>query len=142
MTTTAQAEKIEPGQEIPSLTKDPIIVRQLAMFAAATAEFVDIHYDKGFAQANGLPDTIIQGWYKTAMIGQMLKDWTGDGTVIKRMNIQHRAMDVSGSTLKACGKVINIVRDEKGRKIECEVWIENQQGKHTSTGTAELLLTQ
>ena len=125
---------------MPALTKGPIRVRQLAMFAAATSEFVDIHYDKDFALSRGLPDTIIQGWYKTAIIAQMLKDWVGDGETIKRLTVQHRGMDVAGNTLTAGGKVVKVTQEDKKRRIECEVWVENQLGQRTSIGTATVLL--
>ena len=69
--------------ELPALIVGPVTIRYLAMFAVATAEFVDIHYDRDYAQSVGLPDVIIQGLYKTTIITQMLKNWTGDGTLIR-----------------------------------------------------------
>lgn len=116
------------------------MVRHLAMFAAATAEFVDIHYDKDFAQSRGLPDVIIQGWYKTAMIAQMLKDWMGDGTVIKRITVQHRGMDIAGNTLTAGGEVTRVSQKGDQKSIECNVWVENQHSQRTAIGTASLIL--
>jgi len=127
---------ITAGQIIPVLRKGPIRVRQLAMFAAATGEFVDIHYDKDYAISMGLPDIIIQGLYKTATIAQMLKDWVGDSRSIKRINVRHLGMDVVGNTLIAGGKVTAI----DGSKVECEVWIDNQNGERTVTGTAVLVI--
>lgn len=127
--------------ELPPLTKGPIMIRQLAMFAAATAEFVDIHYDKDFAQSVGLPDVIIQGWYKTATIAQMLKGWIGDGDALKRLTVQYRGMDVAGNTLTAGGKVLRVSREDNGKQVECEVWVDNQLGQRTATGTAILVLS-
>ena len=126
--------------EIPRLTKGPITVRHLAMFAAATAEFVDIHYDRDFAKSRGLPDVIIQGWYKTAIIAQMLKDWIGDDTAIKRINVQHRDMDVAGNTLTTGGKITSVSQKGNERQVECEVWVENQHSQRTAIGTASLIL--
>ncbi len=112
------------------------------MFAAATAEFVDIHYDRDFAQSRGLPDAIIQGWFKTATIAQMLKDWVNDGDAIKRLTVQHRGMDVAGNTLTAGGKVSRVSQqDDGGKQVECDVWVENQHGQRTATGTAVLVLS-
>ena len=116
------------------------MVRHLAMFAAATAEFVDIHYDRDFAKSRGLPDVIIQGWYKTAMIAQMLKEWVGDGTAIKRITVQHRGMDIAGNTLTTGGKVTRVSRKGSERQVECEVWVENQHKQRTAIGTASLIL--
>lgn len=126
--------EIKEGQTIPILVKGPVRVRQLAMFAAATGEFVDIHYDKDYALSMGLPDIIIQGLYKTATIVQMLKDWIGNGEAVKRINVRHLGMDVVGNTLTAGGKVIRIT----GNTVECDVWIDNQNGERTVAGTAVL----
>lgn len=106
------------------------------MFAAATSEFVDIHYDKDFALRAGLPDCIIQGWYKTATIAQMLKDWCGNNLEIKRLDVQHRGMDTAGNTLTAGGKVTRVA----GGQVECDVWIDNQHGQRTATGIAKLVI--
>lgn len=127
---------ITTGQVIPSLSKGPVRVRQLAMFAAATGEFVDIHYDKDFALSMGLPDVIIQGLYKTVTIAQMLKEWTGDNRTIKRINVRHLGMDVVGNTLTAGGKVTAVY----GNRVECEVWLDNQTGQRTVSGTATLVI--
>jgi len=126
--------------ELPPLSKGPVTIRHLAMFAAATAEFVDIHYDRAFAQSVGLPDAIIQGWYKTAIIAQMLKDWAADGGALKRLTVQHRGMDVAGNTLTAHARVTKTSNHRGGQQVECDVWVENQHGQRTATGTAVLVL--
>lgn len=136
-----RTQDVSEGLELPGLTKGPVRVRHLAMFAAATSEFADIHYDRDYAQSIGLPDIIIQGFYKTATIAQMLKDWMGDGSALKRLNVQHRGMDVAGNTLTAGGKVIKVSEEPDGKRVECEVWVENQHGQRTATGTAILILS-
>ncbi len=127
---------IKPGQPLPSLEKGPVKVRHLAMFASATAEFVDIHYDKDYALRMGLPDIIIQGLYKTATIAQMLQNWLGENQTIERLNVRHVGMDVAGNTLTAGG----VVKSVDGHKIVCDVWIDNQLGNRTVTGEALISL--
>lgn len=126
--------------ELPVVTKGPITIRYLAMFAVATAEFVDIHYDRDFAQSIGLPDVIIQGLYKTATVAQMLKNWAGDGDTVKRLTVQHRGMDIAGNTLTAGGRAAGTTQQHNGQQIECEVWTENQHGQRTTIGTASLAI--
>jgi hydroxyacyl-ACP dehydratase HTD2-like protein with hotdog domain len=129
-----------PKTELPALTKGPITIRYLAMFAVATAEFVDIHYDRDFAQSIGLPDVIIQDLYKTAIIAQMLKDWVGNGDAVRRLTVQHRGMDIAGNTLTAGGKVTRTSQQHNGQLTECQVWVENQHGQRTTVGTASLVI--
>jgi acyl dehydratase len=126
--------------ELPELTIGPVTIRHLAMFAVATAEFVDIHYDQAYARSLGLPDVIIQGLYKTTIIAQMLKNWAGNGNAIRWLSVQHRGMDVAENTLKAGGRVIETSKQKDGTLTKCEVWIDNQHGQRTSIGTAGLIV--
>jgi acyl dehydratase len=126
--------------ELPALVVGPVTIRYLAMFAVATAEFVDIHYDRDYAQSLGLPDVIIQGLYKTTIITQMLKNWTGDGILIRRLIVQHRGMDVAGNTLTAGGRIIGTSQQQNGKLTKCEVWVDNQYGQRTTVGTASLTI--
>jgi acyl dehydratase len=124
--------------ELPVLSIGPVMIRHLAMFAVATAEFVDIHYDRDYAQLLGLPNVIIQGLYKTTIIAQMLKNWSDDGRAIRSLAVQHRRMDVAGNTLTAGGRVIETTQQNNQRVTSCEVWTKNQYGQVTSVGTARL----
>jgi len=126
--------------EFPALVVGPVTIRYLAMFAVATAEFVDIHYDRDYAQSLGLPDVIVQGLYKTAIIAQMLKNWTGDGTLIRGLIVQHRGMDIAGNTLTAGGRIIGTSQQQNGKLTKCGVWVYNQYGQRTTVGTASLAI--
>ncbi len=110
------------------------------MFATATAEFVDIHYDADYARALGLPAPIIQGLYKTALAARMLKDWTGDATAIRRLSVQHRRMDLAGSTLTAGGAIISPMPQSLPADVTCRIWVHNEHGAVTTQGTAEVML--
>jgi len=123
---------------LPGIVVGPITVRYLAMFATATAEFVDIHYDADYARAAGLPGPIIQGLYKTALIGRMLKDWTGDGTVIRNLNVRHRGMDLAGTTLTVGGSYQALAPAKPNEAVLCQVWVRNQQGLITTSGSAHV----
>ena len=76
-------EDIEVGSEIPALVKCPTTM-QLVKFAGASGDYYPIHYDKDFAQANGLPGVIVHGWLTLSFLGQMITDWMGEsGTLVK-----------------------------------------------------------
>ncbi len=124
------------GTVLPTLTVGPIGVRHLAMFATATAEFVDIHYDSDFAHSVGLPGPIIQGLYKTALVARMLKDWAGDGTLLRSLKVEHRHMDLAGSVLTTGGHVTSSQATGNAQDVECAVWVRNQHGIVTTHGSA------
>jgi len=129
-----------PVSQVPSISVGPVAIRHLAMFATATAEFVDIHYDADFARSLGLPGAIIQGLYKTALAARMVKDWTGDPTALRRLSVQHRRMDLAGSTLTAGGAIISAMPQSLPADVSCRIWVHNQHGMVTTQGTADLTL--
>ena len=61
-------EDVQEGQEIPVLT-EKCTSQRLVMWAAGSGDFYQIHYDKDFAQGNGLPDRITHGALKHALLG-------------------------------------------------------------------------
>lgn len=131
------AEEAGAGSALPSLVVGPVTVRYLAMFATATAEFVDIHYDADYARSVGLPGPIVQGLYKTALIGQMLARSTGAAGRITRLSVQHRGIDAAGSILTAEGRTKRpapIIG--RGCAVEYEVCVRNHSGRVTTHGTA------
>jgi acyl dehydratase len=129
-------ERAAGATAIPSLVVGPITVRYLAMFATATAEFVDIHYDADYARSLGLAGPIIQGLYKTAIIARMLTHWTGDVRHIRKICVQHRGMDIAGSVLTAGGATIRPGSLSSKAQVDCRVWVKNQDGIITTFGTA------
>lgn len=124
---------------MPTLTVGPVTVRYLAMFATATAEFVDIHYDADFARSVGLPGPIIQGLYKTALVARMLKNWLGDGALIQSLNVEHRGMDVAGAVLTVGGAVTHSRIAPGTQCVDCNVWVRNQHGIVTTSGSARVV---
>ena len=141
---SVQASRVTPhnpapapqDSELPRLVVGPVSVRYLAMFATATAEYVDIHYDADYARSLGLPGPIIQGLYKTALIARMLKDWAGDEALVRSLSVQHRGMDLAGSVLTVCGTADGLTGDGTNRHRVCQVRVQNQHGVATTYGTA------
>jgi len=123
---------------LPSLRVGPVSVRYLAMFATATAEYVDIHYDADYARSLGLDGPIVQGLYKTALIGQMVAAFSGYAGSVRSLDVQHRRMDLAGCTLTACGCIMPDAQLVASGDVACRVWVENEYGAVTTEGTARV----
>ena len=78
-------EDVQQGTELPTLRKDPT-TQQLVMYAGASGDYHQIHYDLGFATANGLPNVILHGALKNAFLGQLVTDWIGEEGCLKKLN--------------------------------------------------------
>jgi len=139
---SAGAEGMEFPSGLPPVTIGPVTIRYLSMFAVATAEPVDIHYDADYARSTGLPGVIIQGLYKTALIGRMLKDWLGDPRAVRRLTVQHRRMDLAGATLTAGGAIMSPFPVSLPAPVTCRVQVSNERAVVTTMGTAEVLVPE
>ena len=132
-------EDIEEGTEIPPLVKHPT-TRQLVQYATASGDFYEIHYDKDFAQGNGLPGPILHGALKNAFLAQLVTDWIGEQGTLKKLSCQYRGMDVPGDTLTCKGTVSKKYVQDGLHMADCEIWLDNGNGERTTPGSATVIL--
>jgi acyl dehydratase len=132
-------EDVKEGKEIPQLAKNPTTM-QLVKWAGASGDYYQIHYDKDFAQAAGLPGVIVHGRLKSSFLGQLLSDWVGEGGWVKKIAVQHRGMDFPGEQLTCKGTVTKKYVQGGEHIVELEIWTENPRGEKTAPATATVVL--
>ena len=132
-------EDIEEGSEVPTLEKNPT-TQQLVKYAGASGDYYQIHYDQGFAKANGLPDVILHGALKNAFLGHLMTDWVGQHGTLKKLSAQYRGMDVPGTPIYAKGVVSKKYVEDGENLVECDIWLENHKGEKTTPGSAVVAL--
>ena len=132
-------EDVAEGMEVPTLRKEPT-TQQLVKYAGASGDYYQIHYDKDFALANGLPSVIIHGALKGAWMGQIMTEWIGELGTLKKLTTQYRGMDAPGMPILGKG----VVRKKHARDgeclVECDIWLENAEGQKTTLGSAVVAL--
>lgn len=139
MTKQLYYEDVAVGSEIPSLVKHPT-TRQLVMWAGASTDFYQIHYDKDFAQSNGLPGVIVHGQLSCSFLGQLITDWVGEEGSIRKLTCSYRGMNFPGEALTCKGKVTKKYVEDGGHYVESDIWVENPGGEKTVLGTAIVAL--
>jgi acyl dehydratase len=132
-------EDIEAGSEIPALVKCPTTM-QLVKFAGASGDYYPIHYDKDFAQANGLSGVIVHGWLTLSFLGQMITDWIGEGGTLVKLGGSYRGMNPVGEDIFCYGKVTRKYAEDDKHYVRLEIWVENPQGERTVSGSAVVML--
>jgi acyl dehydratase len=110
------------------------------MWAAGSGDFYQIHYDKDFAQGNGLPDRITHGALKHALLGRLLHEWAGDGGRVKKVACQYRGMDIVNEDVICHGVVKRKYQEGGENLVDLDVWTETPQGQKTTPGTAVVAL--
>ncbi len=132
-------EDISEGQEVTTLTQH-CDSQRLVYWAAGSGDFYQIHYDKDFAQRTGLPDRIVHGALKHALLGRMLHEWVGVEGSVKRVACQYRGMDGVDKDV-ICKGAITGKRSENGENlVDLEIWTETPEGQKTTPGTATVAL--
>lgn len=144
-------ENVEEGMEIPALPKTATS-QMLVKWAGASGDFNPLHYEFPFAEAQGVGKPIVHGQLKRAWLMQMLTDWIGEGGYLRKFSCNFRAVDypilmktlddpVEKKVTHWCkGKITNKGVKNDEHYIECEIWVENEQGEKTTPGKAKIIL--
>jgi acyl dehydratase len=132
-------EDIETGSELPALVKLPTTM-QLVKYAGASGDYYQIHYDKDFALASGLPGVIVHGWLALSFLGQMITDWMGGKGALVKLSGSYKGMNLVGEEIFCYGKVAKKYVEDGRRLVRLEMWAENPRGGKTVTGTAVVAL--
>jgi acyl dehydratase len=132
-------EDVEPGDAIPELV-ERCTPRQLVMWASASGDFYEIHYDVEYARSVGLPGLVVHGALKNAFLGHLLYRWIAPAGRIVRYGCSYRGMDYPGQDLRCRGKVTAISEPDGEYLVDLDIWIENPSGEVTTPGTATVSL--
>jgi acyl dehydratase len=100
-----------------------------------------IHADDEVAKELGLRGAIAQGGQLSGYLTEMM------ARVFGRQFLYSGEIAVSfihpvrpGDVVSSHGRVTNVSEVEGKRRIECEIWLENQRGQKVTVGTASGLL--
>ncbi|HOV14201.1 MAG TPA: MaoC/PaaZ C-terminal domain-containing protein [Spirochaetota bacterium] len=118
-------EDINEGQELTSITKEPITQVQLIKYAGASGDFNQIHTVPEYAKEAGLSGTITHGMLIAGILGQMISNNFGVKQV-KNFSVNFKAISKPGDILSAKGIVKKKYENENGRLIDCKVFVEDQ----------------
>ena len=133
-------EDVQEGAELPTLEKLPT-TRTLVMYAGASGDFFELHYDKDFASKLGFRSgPIVHGRLQAAMLSQLITDWIGDQGELKKFAIQYRGNALPGEKFLCKGKVTKKYVEGGQNLVECEVWGENPKGDKLTPGTVVVSL--
>lgn len=129
----------KPGAELPPLVVGPITTEMLVRWTAAAEDYNPIHYDQAFAKAQGLPDVIMHGPYKLALLCRLLHRELGASGMIRRIQVRYTGMDVPGDVLQFGGRVERVEEDGGERRAWVSLYARNGRGVTTVLGEAEVI---
>ena len=126
MTATQDFDSIRTGQTLPALTKH-VTVDQIRQYAEASGDRNPIHLDDTFARAAGLPGVIAHGMLTMAFANQMVTDWLGDRSALKKLQGRFAGMVLPGDDVTCTGTVTS--KDDAARRVVISIVVTNQRGE-------------
>jgi acyl dehydratase len=128
-------EQVSPGQTLPPLTKH-VTVEQIRQYAEASGDRNPIHLDESFARSAGLPGVIAHGMLTMAFANQMVTDWLGNRSFLKRLQGRFAGMVLPGDDVTVSGSVAS--KDDATRRVLINLIVTNQRGEKVfNKGVAE-----
>lgn len=128
------------GDELPEVTIEMTATRIVAG-AIATRDFMPVHHDRDYAQAQGAPDIFMNILSTNAYCSRYLTDWAGSDAFVRRLALRLGVPVFPGSTLTFTGTVTAVDATSAGATVEVGFRAANALGDHAS-GTAVLELGQ
>jgi acyl dehydratase len=132
-------EDVHVGAHIPSLVNRVNLLR-LIRYSAVTWNFYLLHLDKEFAQKKGFKDVSIHASFYGAFLATMMTKWTGDPGRLKKLGYTLKVMGFPGYTLVGRGTAIKNYREAGENLLDCDIWVENQNGVTVAPAWATISL--
>lgn len=126
------------GADLPALVID-VTATAIVAGAIATRDFMPVHHDRAFANAQGAPDIFMNILSDTAYCSRFLTDWAGPEAMIKRMAIRLGTPVFPGSVLTYTGRVTAISPVGNEGAVDVSFQAVTGHGEHVS-GTATLTI--
>lgn len=126
------------GEELPPLDLD-VTATVIVAGAIASRDFMPVHHDRDYAQAQGAPDIFMNILTTNGYVARFVTDWAGPDAMLRRIAIRLGAPAIPGKVLRFTGRVADERVEDAERVIEVEVRAANDLGDH-ATGTVELTL--
>lgn len=130
--------QVNVGDELPELVI-PMSATRIVAGAIATRDFMPVHHDRDYANAQGSPDIFMNILSTNAYCSRYLTDWAGLDAMLKRLSIRLGVPVFPESTLTFTGTVSAVTSTGDDVEVEVTFRAATELGDH-ATGTAVVSL--
>src|SRR4051794_5075669 len=134
--TTVDWDALQVGDTLPALVIEVTPTRIVAG-AIASRDFMPVHHDREYAQAQGAPDIFMNILSDTGYCSRFLTDWAGPDARIRRIAIKLGVPVHPGHTMTYTGQVTGVRDDADETVVEVAFTAMDDLGEHVG-GTAEV----
>jgi acyl dehydratase len=133
---SVDAASVEVGDELPALVID-VTATVIVSGAIASRDYMPVHHDREYAQAQGAPDIFMNILSDTGYCSRFLTDWAGPDARIRRIAIRLGVPVHPGHTMTYTGHVTGVRDDGDETVVEVAFTAMDDLGEHVG-GTAEV----
>ena len=121
-------DTLNVGDDLPTLTSDPISRHTLALYCGASGDHNPIHVDLDYAKAAGLDDVIAHGVLSMGYLARLLTNWVPQRQ-IRSYKTRFTAITNVGDTVTCTGKVAEKFEAEGEKRVRLELFAETPQAQ-------------
>jgi acyl dehydratase len=130
-------EDFSEGQELPTITKGPMMVGDQVRWAGACDNYEsEFHHDESVAKAQGLPGILLSGPLMASFLLTAVVQWMGRDARLVRFFDQNRGSTMPRDLAHLHGRVRRLYAENGKALVDLECWISNQRGEITTPGSA------
>ncbi|MGQ9722883.1 MAG: MaoC family dehydratase [Candidatus Jordarchaeum sp.] len=129
---------IQEGDEIPSL-RVKMDKEAYLLYSKMVREINPLHFDEEYAKSLGFRTIVVAGVYTYSFITKMFTDWLKDPECIKSLEIRYISPIYIEDEIVNKGVVKRKYIQNGEKIIECDIWVENQDGAKVTEGKAKVI---
>jgi acyl dehydratase len=131
-------EDVDIGDEITPLAMNP--TREMVAAYVKACNITEKRFtDEAYAKSIGMASIIAPGNMGLAYLSRMINDWA-PGAVLRKLEVRFRGFVKPGDQLTCKGLVVEKHARGSDNSIECDVFIENDNGDRPVAGSATVIL--
>ena len=140
MMTLPNFAALSVGDEIPSLTTDPVSRLTLALYATGSGDHHPLHLDQDYVRSKGIDDVFAHGMLGMAYLGRLLTQWVPQ-EAIRSFGVRFTAITWINERLVCTGKVVEKLEQNGEKCVRLELTCANEQGEAKHKADAVVALT-
>jgi acyl dehydratase len=129
---------VQVGTDLPPLDV-PLTASVIVAGAIASRDYMPVHHDRAFANAQGAPDIFMNILTTNGYVSRFVTDWAGPHAMIRRIAIRLGVPALPGYTLAFTGRVASVEQSGDEQVITVDVRGATGIGDHV-TGQVTLTL--
>ena len=127
---------VDVGSPLPEWTLESVDPGRMKVFAAIARDPNPIHWDRSEVAKRGFGErTINQGPTNLGYVLNMLIAWAGP-TSLRQVVVRFTANVFEQDRVVAGGVVTGVRRQDGERLVDCDVWLDRDDGTRAVAGTA------